>query len=302
MIGFDQDCVERFVFEDARVRGEVVRLDGSWREIVRRHRYPTPVQDALGELSAACVLMAATLKIQGGGIVLQIQGGSPVGLLVVECQADLTLRATAMWEPGVSDFGPDHTLRGLALGGRCVLTIDPGQGEKQLYQSVVPLEGVTTAEVLERYMARSEQIESRFLLAANGERAAGLLLQKMPGAGGRPPGADDPGLWARVGERLDHLSPSDILSRPLSDVMRQLLAGDRLSRFDTMSARFQCRCSRDKVAGVIRMIGAEEARSVIDEQGHISVTCEFCRETYVFDPAQTEAALSDEGSATPIPA
>jgi molecular chaperone Hsp33 len=156
--------------------------------------------------------------------------------------------------------------------------------------------------VLERYMARSEQIESRFLLAANGERAAGLLLQKMPGAGGRPPGADDPGLWARVGERLDHLSPSDILSRPLSDVMRQLLAGDRLSRFDTMSARFQCRCSRDKVAGVIRMIGAEEARSVIDEQGHISVTCEFCRETYVFDPAQTEAALSDEGSATPIPA
>ena len=302
MIGFDQDCLQRFVFERARVRGEIVRLDASWREMLRRHDYPPGVRIALGELMAASALLAATLKIQGGGLVLQIQGGDPVGLLVVECQADLTLRGTAMYNRGVLDLGENATLRALTRGGRCVLTIDPGQQGMQLYQSVVPLEGGTTAEVLRRYMERSEQIDTRFVLAADAQRATGLLLQKMPAVGGTAPTREDEGLWDRVAARVDAVAREDLLTKPLNDVLQQLLQGDELQLFESMKARFQCRCSRDRVAGVIRMIGAEEARSVIAEQGKISIRCEFCGEAYAFDADETEAALADSGSDTPEPA
>ena len=301
MIGFDQDCVQRFVFERARVRGEIVRLDASWRELLRRHEYPPAVRNALGELMAACALLAATVKIQGGGLVLQIQGGEPVGLLVVECQADLTLRGTAMYHKGVEELGEQATLRALTRGSRCVLTIDPGEG-KQLYQSVVPLEGVSTAEVLQRYMERSEQIDTRFVLAADENRATGLMIQKMPALGGTAPVADDPALWDRVGGRLDGITRADLLARPLNELMHQLIDADELQLFESMKARFRCRCSRERVAGVVRMIGAEEARSVIAEQGKISIRCEFCGEAWSFDAAETEAALAAPDEGTPEPA
>src|SRR5512143_3079267 len=149
----ETDALQRFVFERARVRGELVRLDETWRELRRRREYPDVVRDALGELTAASVLLAATLKIEGGALVLQIQGGHPVDLLVVECQADLTLRAMARWDGGLPAVGPHPTPHDLAGGGRCVITLAPGGG-LTAYQGIVPLEGHTTAQVLERYMAR----------------------------------------------------------------------------------------------------------------------------------------------------
>src|SRR5512138_879856 len=122
------DALQRFVFDRARVRGELVRLDESWREVRRRRDYPEAVRSALGELTAASVLLAATVKVDGGALVLQIQGGRPVDLLVVECQPDLALRAMARWDGGLAALGPRPTLHDLAAGGRCVLTIDPGPG------------------------------------------------------------------------------------------------------------------------------------------------------------------------------
>jgi molecular chaperone Hsp33 len=172
----------------------------------------------------------------------------------------------------------------------------------QLYQSVVPLEGVTTAEVLQRYMERSEQIETRFVLAADENRASGLLVQKMPALGGTAPTVDDPTLWDRVGARLDRITREDLLTRPLNEVMHLVLEADELQLFESMKARFRCRCSRDRVGGVIRMIGADEARSVIAEQGKISIRCEFCGEAYTFDAGETEVALAGPEGDTPEPA
>src|SRR5512147_919625 len=191
------DTLQRFVFERARVRGELVRLDETWREVRRRRDYPEPVRNALGELTAASVLLAATLKFEGGALVLQIQGGRPVDLLVVECQADLSVRAMARWNGGLPALGPHPALRELAEGGRCALTIDPG-GSLTAYQGIVPLEGHTTAQVLERYMARSEQIGTLFALGASDERAAGLLIQRLPEAGGKPAPDADRDIWSRV--------------------------------------------------------------------------------------------------------
>jgi molecular chaperone Hsp33 len=297
----DGDALQRFVFDRARVRGELVRLDRSWREVLRRHSFPEALQSALGELMAACALLSATLKYEGGALVLQIQGGGPVSLLVVECQSDLTLRAAATWADSLEDLGRSPSLRALTSGGRCVLTIDPGPG-RAAHQSVVPLEGLTIGGVLDRYMARSEQLETRFALAADDRCATGLLLQKLPEKGGHHAPDEDGELWDRAAHLLESLTREELLGLPGQEILRRLFHHENLRLFESMAARFGCRCSRDAVGRVIRMIGAAEARSILAEQGEIAVTCEFCQERYVFTPDDTERALLDVAAGTPPPA
>ena len=292
------DVLQRFVFERARVRGELVHLEGAWREVRRRREYPGAVESALGELTAASVLLAATLKVPGGALVLQIQGGHPVDLLVVECQADLSLRAMARWDGGIPGLGESPPLQELAGGGRCVLTIDPGPG-RNAYQGVVPLEGRTTAQVLERYMARSEQIGTLFALAANAERAAGLLLQRLPDAGGKAGPDADPDLWNRVGHFVATLTRAELLELPGREILRRLFHDEDLRLFESVPVRFACRCSRERVAGLIRMVGAEEVRHALADRGTLDVTCEFCGERYAFSREEAAHALADASGKTP---
>ena len=292
------DALQRFVFERARVRGELVDLHEAWREVRRRREYPEAVRSALGELTAASVLLAATLKFHGGALILQIQGGHPVNLLVVECQADLSLRAMARWDGGLPALSPHPTLEELAGGGRCVLTVDPGAG-LTAYQGVVPLEGRTTAQVLERYMARSEQIGTLFALAANDERAAGLLLQRLPETGGKATPDADPDLWNRVGHFVATLTRAELLELPGRDILRRLFHDEDLRLFETVPVRFECRCSRERVAGLVRMVGADEVRHALAERGTLDVTCEFCGQGYAFSREEAEHALADARGKTP---
>ncbi len=270
------DALQRFVFERARVRGELVRLDETWREVRRRREYPEAVRGALGELTAASVLLAATLKFEGGALVLQIQGGHPVDLLVVECQADLSLRAMARWDGGLPGARPPpHPAR--ARRRRALRPHHrPRRAACASYQGIVPLEGRTTAQVLERYMARSEQIATLFSLAASEERAAGLLIQKLPEAGGKAAPDADPDLWNRVGHLAATLTRAELLELPGRDILRRLFHDEDLRLFETMPVRFACRCSRERVAGLIRMVGADEVRQALADRGTIDVTCEFC--------------------------
>jgi molecular chaperone Hsp33 len=294
----ENDSLQRFVFDRARVRGELVRLDDAWREVQRGREYPLPVRAALGELTAASVLLSATLKFEGGALVLQIQGGRPVELLVVECQASLSVRATARWDGGLDRLASTASLAELAAGARCVITLDPG-GRLAAYQGVVPLEGTTTAQVLERYMARSEQLPTLFALAADEERAAGVLLQRLPQAGGRRVPEADPDLWSRAAQLFRTLTRDELLQLPGRDILRRLFHEEDLRVFESVPVRFACRCSRDRVARVIRMIGGEEARGVLEERGKLEVVCEFCGERYVFDRDDTERALADRSAGAP---
>jgi molecular chaperone Hsp33 len=294
----ETDALQRFVFEHARVRGELVRLDETWREVRRRREYPGPILSVLGELTAASVLLGATVKFEGGALVLQVQGGQPVSLLVVECQPDLTVRAMARWNGGLAGLAEHATVHDLAQGGRCVITIDPGRG-LAAYQGVVPLEGRTTAHVLERYMARSEQIGTLFALAASDDRAAGLLLQRLPDVGGKPAADADPDLWNRVGHLAATLTRQELLELPGREILRRLFHDEELRLFESMPVRFACRCSRDRVAGVLRMVGPSEVQLALAERGSLEVTCEFCGQAYAFSREEAEHALADARGPTP---
>jgi len=216
----------------------------------------------------------------------------------VECQPDLSLRAMARWDGGLPELGDHATVHDLASGGRCVITIDPGPG-LVAYQGVVPLEGRTTAHVLERYMARSEQIGTLFALASSDERAAGLLLQKLPDVGGRPAPDEDPDLWNRVGHLAATLTRQELLGLPGREILRRLFHDEELRLFESMPIRFACRCSRDRVAGVLRMVGREEVHLALEERGSLEVTCEFCGQAYTFTREDALRALADATGRTP---
>ncbi|OFZ96980.1 MAG: molecular chaperone Hsp33 [Betaproteobacteria bacterium RBG_19FT_COMBO_58_11] len=279
----DGDTLTRFMFEHAEVRGESVRLDATWRAVLARHHYPEPVRNLLGEMMAACALLAATLKFEGA-LIMQMQGSGPVTLLVVECDSEFHLRATAKWRDDLAD----EDVRALLGDGKFVITIDPKTGG-QAYQSIVALEGATVSEVLGHYMLRSEQLETRLWLAADEHQACGLLLQRLP-----EKTSDDEDAWNRALNLAGTLTPDELLSLPAREVLHRLFHEEDLRLFDPHPVSFRCTCSRDRVTAMLRMLGLDEVRSILSEQGRIDVDCEFCNQHYSFDPVDAEQIFAAE--------
>jgi molecular chaperone Hsp33 len=279
------DQLLKSLFEGQGARVEIVQLDATWREIIARHQYPTCIQRLLGELVCAASLLSANLKFNGA-LVLQIQGDGPVGLLLVECQADLSLRATVKLRGSTDALPDDMDLQSLLNpkgGGRFSIILDPldrlpGQ---QPYQGIVPLEGSTVAELLEHYMASSEQLQTRLWLAADGQRAGGLLLQKLPDHGGQA--LVDADLWDRAQELAATVKRDELLRLRPEDLLRRLYWQETLHVFDPLPVRHHCACSRERVASVIRSLGQAEADSILSEQGSITISCDYCVKDFVFD-------------------
>jgi molecular chaperone Hsp33 len=268
------DSLHRFLFEHEPIRGELVHLDDAWRSIQDHHDYPPLLKKVMGELSAAAVLLAATLKLQGS-LVLQIQGHGAIKLLVVECTGELQLRATAKWE------GPLHgTLPELVGDGRFVITLDPKDG--RAYQSIVALEGETVAEILQNYMTRSEQLETRLYLAADENGVGGMLLQKLP-----EQAEADLDAWPRVTQLAETLQNDELLQLSAEKLLHRLYHEEDVRLFEAQPVSFKCSCSRESVAQMLRMLGDDETASILAEQGLIEIHCEFCNHRYEFDKVDT---------------
>ena len=286
------DSLQRFLFEQSHVRGELVHLDDAWRAVLERHDYPPSLRAVMGELMAAAVLLAATLKLKGS-LILQIQGRGPVTLLVVECDGELNVRATAKWQGELEGIG----FAQMVGDGRFVITLDPRNG-KQTYQGIVALDGDSVAEVLQNYMLRSDQLETRLWLAADAQGAAGLLLQKMPGVGGYAVAEQDDehgaDMWQCVTTLTDTLRDEELLGLPAVELIRRLYGEEDVRLFDTQHVAFRCTCSRVKVARMLKMLGPDEVQSVLAEQGMAEVICEFCNQQYRFDKVDAEQVFASE--------
>jgi molecular chaperone Hsp33 len=277
------DSLQRFLFEGVPVRGEIAHLDATWRAVLERHEYPEPLRATLGELMAAAALLSATLKFTGS-LIMQVQGNGPVKLIVVECTSDQTMRATAKWEGELAQV----SFRELVGNGRFVITIAPGDA-KQTYQGVVELEGDSVAAVLEHYMATSEQLHTRLWLASDTQQAAGMLLQRLPGAGGA-----DPDAWNRAVKLGATLTAQELLQLPARQIIRRLYHEEDIRVFEPRVVSFRCSCSRERVVNMLRMLGREEVKSILQERGAVEVNCEFCNRRYSFDPVDAEQVFAAE--------
>jgi molecular chaperone Hsp33 len=274
------DTLQRFLFDHAPIRGEIVQLAATWQAVTERHSYPAPLRKILGELMAAGALLAATLKFDGT-LILQLHGKGPVKLIVVECNANHAMRATAKWDGNLPENNAGG-LRALLGDGRFAISLVPDSGQ-QGYQGIVDLEADSIATAFEHYMATSEQIETRLWLSCDDNRAAGLLIQKLPE---REISDDD--AWSRIGHLAATVQPQELLSLPPQTLLQRLFHEEDLRVFEPRPVYFRCSCSAERVTGMLRMLGHDEVRSVIAERGEVEVHCEFCNRRYVFDAVDSE--------------
>ena len=302
------DTLQKFLFEGLPVRGMLVRLTRSWREVLARREpaqggsgaYPAPVRVLLGEMAAASVLMQANIKFNGA-LILQMQGDGPVKLAVAEAQPDLRFRVTAQVTGAVADGAALEALLNVHGRGRCAITLDPKDRlpGQQPYQGIVPLHGdrreplQQLSQVLEHYMLQSEQLDTRLVLAADDRMAAGLLIQRLPVEGeanleGRPGARNEDEIGLNEGfNRIAHLAATltreELLTLDADTVLRRLFWEEKLLRFEPLFPRFACTCSRQRVGGMLLGLGRAEADDIVAERGEVEVGCEFCGRHYRFD-------------------
>jgi molecular chaperone Hsp33 len=304
--------LHKFIFDGLPVRGSIVRLTDSWQELLRRRAansqtgaYPEPVSEMLGQMLAAGALMQSNIKFNGA-LVLQIMGDGPVKVAVAEVQSDLSLRATATVQGEVAVSSKLSDMVNVMNLGRCAITLDPKDKfpGQQPYQGVVPLHGDrkekldNLGEVLEHYMLQSEQLDTKLVLAADGNVAAGLLIQRLPLEGEKNLGTareDEIGIneaFNRIALFAASLKREELLSLDVDTILHRLFWEEKVLRFEPQQPRFACTCSRERVANMLHSLGADEVESILTEREMVEVGCDFCGAQYRFDAVDAAAIFT----------
>ncbi len=289
---FQSDNLQRFIFDNAPVRGEWVHLQETWQQVLSQRDYPKAVQKLLGEMMAAAALLAATVKMKGR-LVLQIKSTGPVSLLMVECTSEDTLRAFAQWQGDIDD---DAALTEVTGEGHLAITIEV-EGAKQPYQGVVGIQADSIAGLLEAYFKQSEQLDTRIWLSADEASAAGLFLQQLPSED-EMSNHDDEENWSRISQLAATVTAIELLELGAGTLLHRLFHEEECRLLADTDLSFACKCSREKVAATINLLGKQDALDLVEDQGSIEVACEFCNEQYHFDKVDVTQLFANEVVAT----
>lgn len=281
----NSDHIQRILFDDIDVRGVVSRLDESYQTVLSRASYPPVIQRVLGEMLAAVSLLSSNLKFEGR-LSLQAQGEGNLRVLMAECSHHQNLRAIARYD---GDIDEQAAFNELLVNGRLAITIEPDKGSR--YQGVVPLEQPTLAACLEDYFRQSEQLSTTIRLAADGQRAGGLLVQVLPAAG---TGDED---WQRISVLAGTLKDEELLQLDNDTMLYRLFHEEQCRLYEPEPLRFHCDCSRARSADALQMMTEQELMQLAEEQGGvIEVSCHFCNEQYRFDTADIQAMFHSPGT------
>jgi molecular chaperone Hsp33 len=272
----DRDSLHRFLFEQFPIRGHLVHLDASWQALIEHREYPEAIRTVLGEAAAAALLLAATIKFDGV-LSLQLQGDGPVHLLLVQCTSGLAVRGLARFREG--DYSGVASVPELIGAGNLTVTLETDDAA-QRYQGIVPITGERLAASLQLYFENSEQLPTRLWLQADATGAAGMLLQKLPHEG-ESAAIDD--AWTRVQLIGETLTSEELRTLDDTEILHRLFNEDDVRLFEPSPVYFRCRCSRERVSGMLQGLGEKETGSVLAERGEVEVRCDFCNRAYVFD-------------------
>lgn len=278
------DILYRFLLERAQLRGVLVHLNDSWRQVRDRAEYPLVVADLLARALTASALFTGNIKFEGS-LSIQLKAAGAMNLLFAECTHDGRVRGLARWRP---ELPADFRLTATAGEPLLAITIDNAV-TGQRYQGLVPVDDDDPGVLFERYFERSEQLPTRVLLASDGERCAGLMLQQLP----MSEGGADPDAWNRVGHLLATVSPEELLGLDPERLLLRLFHEETVRVLAKQPLVFGCRCSRERVAGMLRTLGRDEALASVQADGRIEVTCEFCNTHYHFDAVDVEQIFLD---------
>ena len=281
-----EDVLHRFMLERAGVRGVLVRLGPAWREVAGRSAYPAALRSVLGQALAASALLTGNIKLEGA-LSVELKSTGPLRLLFAECTDQGRLRGLARW----SDPLPE-TLD-LAALPKAIMAITIGHAERgQRYQGLVDLQHPDLASALENYFSQSEQLPARIVLAADGEHAVGLMLQKLPDEGGID-AVQDEDAWTRIQHLTATLGQEELLSTAPEQLLYRLYHEESVRLFEPRPLAFGCSCTRERVEAVLRSLGRDEVEAALEaREGEIEVICEFCAQRYTFDRVDAEHLLS----------
>lgn len=270
----DKDVLQRFIFENNPVRGELVRLNESYRSITEQHGYPPIIRNLLGEALAAVVLLSSIIKFNGR-LTIQFRGNSKLKLLVAQCDQQFHLRGLVQWE---GELNKDELCIALNQGVLAIM-MDPGIPGGKRYQGIVEWKGHSLSESIEHYFNQSEQLSTRIWLTVDAHSAAGLLLQMMP--------KEKPELhindWEHLIQLTNTITPDELLQLDNKTILHRLYSEEDIRLFDQEPVKFRCDCSLARGEHAIRLLGQQEAEQELKEKQNIIVTCEFCNKEYVFD-------------------
>jgi len=294
------DKLQRFLFEDYDVRGEIVQLDNSWQEILSNHNYPPLIEHYLGEIMTAAALLAATLKIDGS-LSIQASGNGLLNLLVAECRNDLSIRAIAKYnEQKLEDFSNQleqnetnqfSNFSTLLANGSLIITIEQNKGQR--YQGVVAIEGDSISRMLENHLMKSEQLRTKIMLACDKNKAAGILLQELPHQS-----EQHMQQWEELSLLVDTLSTEELLTLESEKIIYSLFNEHDIRQFNPEQVRFNCTCSHQKVSNMLLSLDYQEAKSMIQQSEYIEVSCEFCNKMYRFDEIDITKIFSHQEKPT----
>jgi molecular chaperone Hsp33 len=267
------DQLQRFIFDNADVRGELVHLDHSYRDTLETHDYPEPVAKLLGEFLAAVSLLSATLKFDGL-LSLQARSKGQIPLIMAEASSDNHVRGIVKGAEQASSEDFAELLKDAQLA----ITIEPSKGSR--YQGIVPMDGANLAECIEHYFAQSEQLSTRLWLFADGNTAGGLLLQELP--------ASEISLeqrqqqWQHFTHLAETVTEQELLTLDNEELLHRLYHQEQVRLFDADSVIFRCSCSEERTAKALISVGQKTLNEIIAEQGEVAINCEFCHQKYQF--------------------
>lgn len=287
------DQIQRFLFDQTNVRGEIVTLASAYHEVLDRHAYPPAVNELLGELLAAVALLTDTIKLDGT-LSIEVRGQGVLSLLMAESNPGGELRAIARIAEE-SDLPSEHaSFRELVGDGQIVITLDPQEGNR--YQGIVALDHDTLSGCLENYFSQSEQLPTKLWLAADSERAGGLLLQRLPDASQN----QDVDAWERSILLANTIKSEELLGLEQREVLYRLYHEETVRVFEPKALRFGCTCSRERMSYALYTLGQEELRDILHEQGAIDTQCHFCHTKYHYTAAEIETLLDNPDAPPPI--
>lgn len=280
----NHDSIQRFMFEKAAIRGELVHMDESFHTIMHQHQYPTVIRELLGEALVAVVLLADTIKFEGQ-LTLQFQSDGPVTMLVAKCDAKGYVRGYAAWDEDVLPLNVPSVFG----DGQLVVTIEYDK-KVQPYQSIIPIDRQTVAQALEAYFMQSEQLPTRIHTAIGTDHAAGMLLQVLPSE----LHTANQDMWTEVVTLADTLTQQEIIELENKEVLRRLYHEHDVRLYDEKPIQFKCNCSIERMENAIRTLGEKEAYDILSTNKEIEVKCEFCSNKYGFDRVMIEEIFSQK--------
>ena len=274
--------IQKFMFEQLPVKGSLVVLEDSWQTIATQRRYPSGLKRLLGELLAANVLLTSNIKLQGK-IICQIQDNPHFNLVVCECSNEFIIRATAKFavvEEAMVSYSQHLTQ------GRLVVSIE-SQAEGNVYQSIIAVNGDLVSDILNNYMAQSEQLKSWFIIAYSEDKVVGFMLQQLPDLQNQALNDIE-----RIFMLAKSLTTSELLNDNLEQILYKLFNEDNLVVMPQHAIHFGCSCSRHRVSEILHNLGRAELESLIVEQGNITVDCDYCNAEYQFTAEELTQCMS----------